>query len=349
MGEIMNTIDNIVKEIFIEASNGVVHVGDWRYFLRFYSNIEGNSNASNNKYPIVNIPNYNKFIKDLSSYLRVAYNFYKNEKDYFELTDKEYVKRLIVNLFVSATNYDLLDMYQYIDKRTKILTNNKIDIGSFSLGSYLNEYDVECKIVKNRSNEEGPYSFKVRFKKDDNVFELPEVIFSIIDNTAYVYGVQNKVKGKQDNLVAKKLDRYFRKVNKGIDANDDIYNVSPNALISFILFNGYLKNNGVNQLEASNFMPIRYHGNKVMISNKYKRDKYILDEALKMHDHNQYNITNKLMNLINRYSYHFSDCDTSYDDIKEVMVLRFNKVINRERRILSEIDNCIKNDKNITR
>ena len=44
----MKSIEEIVNEVFQEASNGVVYVGAWRYFLRFYNNIEGISNAKNN-------------------------------------------------------------------------------------------------------------------------------------------------------------------------------------------------------------------------------------------------------------------------------------------------------------
>ena len=338
----MKSIEEMVQELFLEASNGVVYAGEWRYFLRFYNNIEGVSNAKNNKFPIVNIPSYNSFIETLKSYLNVAYDFYYDEKDYFMLNDEAYLKRLVINLFVNATNYDLLNMDEYIENREKMLTN-KVKEGEFVLGQYLNNTKIISNIVRNRSNEEAPYSFKVAIKDDQDTFMLPEVVFSIVDNKVYVMAIQNKVNEKQDNPLAKKMDRYFRKVNKGIDESEDIYKVSPNALVSMTIFNTFLMNTGITQVEANNFMPIRYHGKKIMLMNKYKQDDNLQKEAYEKHNFNQYNITNKFMNLIRRYCHHFNKCEYEYDDIKQVMICKLNKGIYNDDNIIFDIEKCVSN------
>lgn len=338
----MKSIEEIVNDVFQEASNGVVYVGAWRYFLRFYNNIEGVSNAKNNKFPIINIPSYSSFIEELKDYLNVAYDFYYNEKDYFELNDEEFVKRLFINLLVNATNYDLLNIREYIKERKSMLTN-KVHEGEIELGYYMEKSKIYANIVKNKSNEETPYSFRIKIQNDEHSFILPEILFSIVDNKAYIMGVQNKVAIKQDNPLAKKLDRYFRKANKGVDVDDDIYKVSPNALVSMTIFNAYISSIGIDTIVANNFMPIRYNGNKVVLINKYKRESLSSNDAIEKNNFNQYNITNKFMNLLKRYCYHFSECNYDYDDIKEVMICSLNKGKYNDDNILYDIDKSISN------
>ena len=67
-------IKKIVDDVFLQAEKGVVNLKtqnqeQWKFYTRFYYKIEDKTNLKlNNKYPIVYIPNYNVFLKEIQKY-----------------------------------------------------------------------------------------------------------------------------------------------------------------------------------------------------------------------------------------------------------------------------------------
>jgi hypothetical protein len=344
---LVEDVSRLVKEVFFEASKGLVKIdsksGYWNFYLRFYEKINGISNCYNDKYPVIDIPSYNNFIEAINSYLENASFFYDKDKDYFDLEEESFYKKLILDLFISASNYDFNNIINYIERKNRMLINNTITFDKLILGNY-NGLEIVAKIDKTTSNLEAPYKMKFYFiDKENNIFNLPSVTFGLIDNVAYLMCIQNTNK-KQDNKLAKSLDRYFRKVNKGIDLNSDISNISPNSLVSLTLFIAYLKNNGIDKIIAFDYLPLRYNGNKIMIYHKYK-DKEELSNALIRHDKDQFNMTNKFMYLFKRYCYHFKDCDYYYDDLTRSMQVKLERVNFSDDNIIFDLDRCVSDTK----
>ena len=93
------TTQKILNNFFNEAQSGIVFLATtgkydstpWKFGIELFANIEGNSNALHSEAPVVQIPNYQHFIKLIDSYLSVAESFYVAEKDYFDLRD--YIQR----------------------------------------------------------------------------------------------------------------------------------------------------------------------------------------------------------------------------------------------------------------
>jgi len=158
----------------------------------------------------------------------------------------------------------------------------------------------------------------------------------LIDDVCYLGSIQRKHK-IESNSLSKKLDRYFRKVNKGVDEEDDIYNVTPTALVSLTIFSSLLRKYSVNEISASTYMPIRYYGYRDKLPFKKGID---YNEALNRLDLDKYNMTNKFMYLLLRYDHHFnSGCE--FDEVSDEMHLMINNADTSGDNIIYEIYNMV--------
>ena len=336
-------IEEIINKVFEECGKGRIRIGDpdygfWTFYTKFFYKCGNQNNITNSYYPIVDIPNKKKFIKEIEEYLFHAERFYYKDKEFFCLNNDSFKEKLIHDLFLNATTYDFSNIIEFIKTRKRLI-QEELTMGGFILGKFDN-YIIQGRINKNPSNLEGPYNFHIIMVDEfDNQFVLPSITFGIADETAYIYAVQNK-KGKQSNPLAKKLDRLFRKVNKDVDSEDVIANVSPNALVSLTIFNSFLINNNITQIIAPDFMPLRYHANKIA---KYHRTvKEAHDKVLEKHNHDQYNITNKFMYLLMRYAHHFDNTEIYYDENRNIMQMQLsNKQSENTDNLIYTIDKSI--------
>lgn len=338
-------ISKIIEEILNEAAKGKVLIGDelkgfWIFYARFYAKIEGISNAKNNKYPIFEIPDFDSFISDIQKYLSIAKNFYHADKEYFDLNDDAFSKKLIFDLFVNATNFDLININNYIKKQTELI-KNELDLSTKLIGEFQG-LKMFGKFVKNHSNLEAPYKFECYFSDGNQKFYLPSIYFGFGENESYIMAVQNQY-GKQNNDLAKKLDRFFRKVNKGVQENDVISQVSPNALVAFTIFIAEAKRMGKENFIAPCFRPVRYHATKIAGLNKADDD-FEKNSFAKKHDRDQFNITNKFMYLLLRFGYHFKNADIEFDENKQQMKIstKLESQKTAEENIIHLVYNSVK-------
>ena len=336
----------IFEYICKNAINGKIDIGNklsskWSIFAKFLTNIEHSNNKKSATIPILNIPNYDNFIKKLDTYLTLAREFYKLDATYFYLFQNEFDKKLVLDLFANATFYDFNNIESYIDVRTKMLEHS-LQKSELNFGMYDN-LNVEAKIEKSNSNLEGPYKIVFYiYDKNENCFELPTITFGIVKNTCYLYTVQNKNKLKITDF-SKKLDRYFRKINKGVSFQDIESNVSPNALVSLTLFMSLLKQNNIKHILSPSFMPIRYQSSKIarFFDCKNQKSKHI---AIKNLYRDQNNITNKLMYLMLRYKYHFPNCSCNFDENTNYISLNLSSSQNLTGNIIYDLDNLLQSN-----
>ena len=344
MREIDKTyVEKLIKKIFTQAENGEIQIESasqdvWKFYVNFSSTISKNqSNCGIN----LSVKNKQVFLSAIMNYLNQARKFYENDKEYFDLTDFGFDEKLVMDLIINATNYDLINIEQYVKKRTAMLLDKSIDCGKFFLGEYLG-CDIVVQIVKNKSNLESPYKFSIFFERDNERFFVPSIYFSRIKDEINIYAIQAG-KDKQINKLAKQLDRHFRKVNSGVDMEDEILSqVSPNALISLVVFLAYQKSTGVENIQAVNFMPIRYSSNANAGIRRLKLEQD-QQEFLEKHDKNQFNISNRFLYTLIRYAYHFG-LDYDFDDIHESlsMCLSGKKLI--DNNIVHSLDEIIRNN-----
>ena len=327
-------VSSLLDEIINEANSGKISIGDWKFFVRFYIIENGNNNIVDDEYPILEINGRDALISKLEKYLLSAEEFYKENKIYYDLSGKDFYKRLLLDLISSASRQDLVDFHKYVERKT-LMFDSHVNEGCKKVGE-ISDIEVFCDIKKNRSYFESLYNMDLYFKRGEEIYYLPSINFSFIDNICYLGSVQRK-HTIENNSLSKKLDRYFRKVNKGVDEESDIYNISPSALVSLTIFSSLIKNYGVNKVVSSTYMPIRYYGYRDKLPFKKGID---YNEAMNRLDLDQYNMTNKLMNLLLRYNYHFkSGCE--FDDINDEMNLNIDNIDLDDNNIICEIYNMI--------
>lgn len=336
-------VENILNEVLSQLENGKIEIGDWT----FHTKLLNENSKTNNGELSIKINNKKVLIENLMQYFKIANDFYQKDKSYYDLTEENFLKKLLLDLIVNSTNFDLNNFEKHIKQRTEML---KEDLTcEQSVQGVYQDADIMIEICKNFSNLEGPYKFNIQFDNNFHSFKLPSVTFGKIDDEVFVYCLQGE-KEKQTNLLAKRLDRHFRKANKGVDMNDEILsNVSVSALVSLTIFLTHMKQLGVKKVAAYNFMPIRYN---TTLSTKMLRlkEQEAQQEFEEVHNRNQFNITNKFFNTLIRYAHHFGvGCE--YDDIADKMELDLNDKEIHFDNILFDIEdsmlNYLKNDKTI--
>ncbi len=334
----MNTKE-IVEKVFAQAEEGQVKFGDeklgyWSFYTKFYANIEGKCNAEGYEFPVLDIPSYEEFLLKIEKYLEVAKDFYSQDEVYYEISGEAFKEKLFFDLIINTTIYDETNLNNYIQRRTNMLQND-FPKESFSLGKF-GAYDLKCQISKNRSNLESPFKCEMGFQDESgDCFNLPAVNFGIDGNSCYIFSIQNDVY-KQHSPLAKRVDRYFRKVNGGVDMEDIVANVSPNALVSLTVFSSFLKQNKIMEVVAPDFMPIRYNTN---LEAKTKR--VADDDSFEKIDRDQFNMTNKFMYLFLRYNHHFPEAVADYDIDKGEMHLALKNGSKIDENIIYDIDEIV--------
>ena len=343
----------IFEQVLSEVGKGHVEIetedlGVWKFNVKFYHEIEGNGNIENRFYPVLKISNYEQFLNELEDYLKQAKQFFDFEKVDFDLNDESFEKMLISFLFTNATYYDFENPISFIKKRKEMIENEipeqKIDLGTFfnedvkRLG--LGKLQIIGTVTKNHSSLETPYKFNIKFKDSNGeIFEMPHISFSVVDDKVYIYAVQTK-KDKQNSPLANKLDWYFRKVNFGDDMDSMEGNVYPNAVVSMTLFMSYLKTMGVKYVEAPNYLPVRYGSNKITTFRKQTEFETKEDSIFKVY-RSQANATNKFSYLFLRYIHHFPETEFNFDENQSTISLRLNESVGHKGNVVYELENIV--------
>ena len=336
-------IEKIFDKVLMQTEHGKVEFGSddlsmWTYYVE----LENEQSSKENSGKIsLKIRNKKELIENLKQYLEIAKKFYSKDKYYFDLDDNSFYEKLVLDLFVNTNNFDLNNFESFVKQRTEMLKEDCSLKERLILGQYLGS-DIIVEITKNTSNLEGPFKFRVAFDDGINTFNLPSVTFGKIKDEVFVYCLQGE-KEKQTNSLAKKMDRHFRKANKDVDMEDEILSqVSVSALISLTIFLAYQKSNGVKNVSAYNFMPVRYE--TVLTTKTLKlKEQQSLEEFQIEHDRNQFNITNKFFNTLIRYAHHFN-LNYDYDDISEKLEFSLKNAINNGENIIFDIEKSVLSD-----
>lgn len=356
------TTQEILNDFFDEAQSGTVFLATtgkygsspWKFNIELFANIEGNSNALHTEAPVVQIPNYQRFVEVVDRYLSIAEPFYIADKEYFDLTDSSYQKKLIADLFASATNFDFHDVFTYINHRTRLL-KNPLPTQSFEIGT-LNGTTIIATIKKNQSQLEGPYNMEFVAQHKNETYQLPSVTFAIDEDKLYIYAIKyfNKkskdpITHKEINSVAdgklvldtefkEKMNSYFHTITQNSHSKGVERNVSPTSLVSFAMFLSLFKSSEIKEIIAPNFMPIRYATNKQKLITKSYTEPELLESLLKKHDNDQNNITNKFMYLFLRYNRNFPENEIEYDDLRQEMRMTLSPTQTFGENLIYQID-----------
>ena len=327
----------IVKSVFAQAELGEVVIGKdtsspWSFYAKFGANIEGREHTGVD-YPTIDIPDFETFLEKVESYLSVAEEFYADDKEYYDLDSQAFKEKLFFDLMVNTSSFDQKNILAYIENREKML-KEVVPCGEKYIGSYEGKRVYSC-VKKNRSNIESPYKMTFTFKSEEGEFSLPSLNFGKIDDRAYLFAVQNK-REKQTSILAKKMDRHFRKLNSGVDMEDIVATVSPNAVASLTIFASTCEKSGVKNIVAPDFLPIRYIASH---SAKERLDEEKKEEGIEKLDRDQFNITNKFMHLFLRYNFHFPKAEADYDENIGLMTMTLDSKERNGENIIFDLCN----------
>ena len=358
----MNNTQSIIEELFQEAKNGRILIGKepdaWTFYTQFFVKIENqNPNAFSQDAPTINIPNYARFLQKTEKYLQVAKQFYSSDQQYYEIDDNQFSKKLVLDMLINCSATDFSNIENYVDAKTKVVVQSQKFLSALGLEDrkpfskqnlskqsepqkdlFLGKFDtgenitkIYASIYKNRSSIESPLVFLPYFQDaQTNTFYMPAIMFGLgTDNlgkkSIYIGAVQNFAE-KQDSKFAKKMDRYLRKVNSGVDADSIEYQVSPKAVVSMVMFLEYAKNLGAELLYATDFMPLRYNSK----TNSPKCKDADIKEKI---DSDQFNQTNRFMYLFERIEHHFKDINLQILEDGCKMDLQFDEPQNSDNII----------------
>jgi len=266
------------------------------------------------------------------------------------LSDRGFVKRLICDLIVNCSVDDFNNIYKYIDCKTKMLSqemHTSLGLGVYETGKMTKSL-FSASITLNHSCMEQPFRFEVEIMdQNQNKFYLPAILFGIADGVAYVGAVQNFHK-EQNSELAKKADRYFRKVGDGVDPESIEAQVSPNAVVALALFFEYLKQIDVKKVVAANYLPIRY-ATKLKsetdrevrkLKNGGERDEGLSPREIAENQTNriQFNATNRFTYLFSRLALHFDNLSFDYDDqTNKIYMTIGSEAFTRKGNIIEDI------------
>lgn len=320
----------LIKEVLKELKNGEVTLEakdgiPWKFFAKLNVSDGETTSFEDALLPTLLVKNIDDISARIDSYLDVAKTFYALDKSVYNLYEDTFEKKLVFDLILNATNYDFLNFDKYVDLRTEML-KTKVEETEINIGNITFPFEsvnLSVKIKKNDSKLEGPYKLTPIFKSANGTFVAPSITFGIVNKTVFVYAIQSQ-RDKQENTLAKKLDRYFRKFNKDVDLNEIEGMVSSNALASATIFFACMNRQGIKDVVAPAFLPGRYFGTKSAIENK-KIDATEKEDKLEKHDKNQFNMTNRFTYTLARYAMHFDGCEFVYDDNTQLSHLTLSK------------------------
>lgn len=219
---------------------------------------------------------------------------------------------------------DIQNVERFLDNQLQFVQNRTFDVKKSEKIDLFDKYSVYMRTTVNYTWDETTRSMIFIIKGDNEVYELPYILYDIDNNgTCYIYGVQS-AKGKKDKTIERKL----YKINKNIDNP----NVHPSKVYALILFINQLKNKGISKIivPGMQVLSYRYHEllsertkkdlNEAKIQlEKYSDDKYIqaqyerikewYDRVYEKQDKISYLKTEELINLIYRITMHIPNIE----------------------------------------
>lgn len=336
-----NFIKQCSSEKGLELVLGEVPVN---YGIKLNFKINGKKKVVNDEYPLLNISDYNEFLSHLSILFNKLYDKCIEDKEYYQMNKQAYSEYVMMNIFVNMNSMDFSAPISYFDRISRSLDqnykiNNRTHIGDMILKG--EKVKIYKDVKKNRLGMETLQHIVFTFENSNGEkYVFPRIHYYLEDNHAYILGVQ-KGKEELDNSFAKKVDRYLRKMDKGIEENyndegsiESIKDISVSALGALTLFSAYYPE--IENIYMIDYLPLRYM-NKVNNKN---------DEQIAKINNIQRNITDKFMMTGVRLATHFQhlDCGIEYD----ILNIEVNKYNHQEGNIIYELYESV-NKNNLNR
>lgn len=316
------------NEIIKEASTGSVDA-DITYNILFNTyipeeniDIKSNIKLDNVMIPTLYIKNKRLFDELLSTYLKLAVNFYDDKNYYIDITENTFnyykVKTLLSILWSNATYEDFNDPINFLRRRITFFKNNLTDYNNWCNLGYSENLNSNIKVKNTKSNlrNETPYKLEIYLDSVDGKYELPNIYYGIENNKVYIYAIQNKKNANiENNSFQKFIKRKLYAINEGLDVksetfeNYDIGNlkdVTPSFLLALNIAIGLFAKN-IDKIIVPSISIVRWNDKEIMFDKKSRAIEnfdYIGEQE--KHEYIQSNLTEKLIRTFLRLSYHIN-------------------------------------------
>lgn len=323
-------LQEILFEIIKEAEQAKVTLGSDEFYIGFNTIINDKQITFNKNNNItLRINDIEATLLKLNEYINEEIKESRKSLKYLN-SKKDYIKFLIMYLFVNATTEDFINFEEYIDKyinylKDKTLENLNKNIAFPSESIFKNDI-LNIKNTKQSIMMETPNKIEFSFtnKLDDTLkFLLPEISYGInIENgkkVCYIYSILNKENVNNEATIEslkykKSISRKLYKLNKGISDYEsqefkdylneetayypeNITDVSVSSVLSLYLFLNLIKDK-VDIIKGIPYLPIRYISREyasMTISDTFKKK-----ELEKRNEIIQKNLTEKFIRTFRR-------------------------------------------------
>ena len=338
-------------ELVKEASTGSVIIDGEPWNIYFDTLIEkNNKNIIDTGYSAPGkliIRNEDKFFELLEEYLKLEISKKRKTFTFLDNSIEEKEKYFMMNLLINATTEDFLNPENFLRRNIAFQKDKTLNYLNEGVEVSLDESFFNSKLViRNEltdSRQETPYKIALTLKDENNhEYHLPSIYYGIDHNTCYIYSILNDNSKLNELDINKKyvskINRLLYKINKDIIDSDEYYDyknkissyypednisdITSSFILALNIFITILEHNGVNQIKAVPYLPLRYISREEA-SNKSTDEK----RKKELHERNiniQTNLTNKFIRTFRRLAYQNSQLEilTYPYEIDEYLTMR---------------------------
>ena len=267
--------------------------------------------------PTLVIKNKDAFDELLTTYVKMALNFYDDSNfcseilDY-KLFDKKNMickeKAIMVHMLANMTYEDFNEPIRFLEKRIDFINNHSDE--SVNLGhSEILDCDLSLNIIKDTINNETPSQIIVSASNGQDSYEFPSVKFGISGDTIYIYAIQKKE--DVHNSLEKKINRKLYKVGEGfVDENieENPKDITASFLVALNMAINYFKSIGYKKFVVPSVLIVRANSKRLITDRKKMSNEDRLARENK-EEMIQTNLTNKLIRTFLRLACHYNNID----------------------------------------
>lgn len=203
--------------------------------------------------PVIVVKDLTVLEKSLLKYIEHLNNFYCGSE---YLLEHHNLSFFFNNLFFNMTNSDAMDLAKYIDKRNSFFENDCFD--SFSdLQLFFSDGDIKFYVqrILEHPGLESPYILEFSMDIHGVTYQLPLVRYAIDDNNiCHLFAIQFG-RRRINNVQPEDYKNAINSINRGVKK---YRNVQPSFVLIFKLFLIMLKEKGVQQIVAPDYLFARY-------------------------------------------------------------------------------------------
>lgn len=213
-------------------------------------------NSIDYKYPSIYIKDHIKFftyLTDITNSSIKLYNKYNESK-----LSRQHLMHILRRIWLRMSPSDFNNIEEFLKRQLLFIKTDIFEELKFKSCKDENTIDIfnNNKINAtnsiNRTWDESTKSMIFRIKTDNIEHTLPNILYDIIENTCYIYALQNEAKSNKN----KEIEKQIYKIYRG--------NSQPNKVYALKLFISMLKEKGIKNIKVPTLQVLDYDYHKIL-------------------------------------------------------------------------------------